>query len=162
MSNIVSSRFTFIFLLQTIVAALVVIFTIIAFVVVSIEHWASYNHGQLLLIAIFSIILIYININSAISSLIKITVAPEGLIIKYLITQKRIIIDYADIIHVSNLDIDEDPDNMRFFQFSTNYLRLVIELTTGEKLIFTDGKFANYDDLKDAIRLYRYSKSIPT
>jgi hypothetical protein len=162
MNDIVSSRFTLIFLLQTIVGTLVVIFAVAACVVVSIERRAFYNQGQLSLIAIFCIILIYININSAIRSLIKITVAPEGLIIKYLITQKRIIIDYADIIHVSNLDINEDPDNMRFFQFSTNYLRLVIELTTGEKLIFTDGKFANYDDLKDAIRLYRYSKSIPT
>ncbi|GAC1300740.1 MAG: hypothetical protein NVSMB24_02040 [Mucilaginibacter sp.] len=89
---------------------------------------------------------------SAIQLLRKITVAREGIVINYLLTGQRVIIAYADIVHVSNYRRGVNRGGLR----QRSYLSLEIELATGKYFSFNEYEYSNYDELREAIREYRF------
>lgn len=147
----VISKFTTLFWIKAVVFTIFIFTSITACIIVSIKHWFEYNWGQLTLIVIFSIVLVYFFLNLAINSLVRVTIAPEGLCVKYLITKKLIIIAYADITHLSNVRISNNSENAT----ASSYVEFKIKLDTGEEFSFTDNQFENYHELKRAISEYR-------
>jgi len=154
MNKIVISKFNSTFWLKAIFFTLFVFGSVIACISISIKDWDSYNWGQLTIVAIFSGIVIYLYLKFMLASLMTITVAPGGLGIKYWLSGKSIVIDYADITHVSNDRLTSNRDTA----FQSSYLMLTIKLTTGEEIVFSENLFNNYDELKDTIRDYRFLK----
>lgn len=105
-----------------------------------------------MLIVIFSGILIYYYVKTAINTIVRVTVGQNGLGIDYLLTKKHILVNYADITHVSSTVVGSGRDTAVVY----TYLQLDIELLTGEQFRFTDNQFSNYEDLKEWIRYYRF------
>lgn len=87
--------------------------------------------------------------------LIRVILWPDKLEFHHLLTRKEIIFGYDDIIHVSNLHDEWDPDGPKPWGRYFN-LKLAIELKTGEMLSFSDFQFDNYAELKDTIRARRF------
>jgi hypothetical protein len=152
MNDAVTSKFTNVFWFKAVAFTLFVAGATIACITACIANYETYNWGRLVLIAAFSVILIGVYLYVTVRSLRTITAAREGIILYYKITKKQIIIDYADILHVNNYRVSANRDNM----ISPSYLSLDIELSTGENIIFNENDIGNYDELKEAIREYRF------
>jgi hypothetical protein len=152
MTKTVSSRFSFTFWLKAILKTLILFGSIAGCVKVAIERSAGYSRAELLLTACFCMILIAMYLYLSIGALKQFTAAPEGIIIYYYLTNKRVIIDYADITHIDNILVTvEEKTNT-----TSEYLKLVIEFNTGGELVIYKDDMTNYDELKEAIRQFRF------
>jgi hypothetical protein len=151
MEDTVTSKFTTKFWLKAVVFTLFVFISTLYCIIFSANHKEELNWGQLWSVAIYSVLLAAVYVYISIRSLRKITAARQGIIINYLITKKQIVIDYAYVVHVSNLRVHAADANQ-----GSGYLELAIELNTGEKLILLEEDVANYDELKEAIREFRF------
>jgi len=123
-----------------------------AFAFCLITAWINYliNNKDSSLLLIFSLaFFIIIYIYFTIRALREITIAPEGLIVKYLLINRKVTFKYEDIVHIKNLRMD------RFDQ--GYYLYLVIEFANGKSIKFKENDIDNYDELKEAIRRNRFS-----
>ena len=152
MTQPVSSKFSFAFWIKAILKTLLLFGSIAGCAKVAIESSAKYSRGELLLTACFCVVLILMYIYLSIGALKQFTAAPEGIIIYYYLTNKRVIIDYADITHIDNILVTEEV----LTNNSTEYLKLVIEFNTGGELVIFKDDMINYDELKEAIRQFRF------
>lgn len=98
------------------------------------------------------ILLMYFFIKRTIDTLVKITVAADGLELKYLITGKKVIVNYSDITHVDNKGVT----GMYNFSNSPSYVKLDVELTNGKKITILGDNYSNYDEIREAIRRNRF------
>jgi hypothetical protein len=150
MTLTITSKFTTNFWVKIVLISIFIFGSIITCFVVSIKH--GENLSELTPTIIISLIALFVYTYLLSRSLRIITATAEGIVIKYLITKKETTIDYADIIRVSNNKAKSAGGDI----VSYSYHRLVIELSTGEELSFTDDNIRNYKELKDAIREYRF------
>jgi len=148
MTQPVTSNLTKIYWFKAAVFSLFVFTSMIA----CIHYSVNYNPAALLSTGIFSLVLVIVYIYLAIRLTRKITAAPDGLIIEYLLTKRQIIINYDDITHVENIRVNGNRENALFPSFRS----LAIEISTGENLSINESDFNNYDDLKEAIRRNRF------
>jgi hypothetical protein len=148
----VTSKFTTVFRIKAVIFTLFILVSTGLSIEGCISNYEAYNWGEMGSIALYSMLVIGIYVNVAINSLKNITAAPEGIILYYLLTKKQIIVDYADIVHVSNYRINGNYDS----PLLPSHLKLDIELSTGEDIVFTNTDIDNYDELKEAIREYRF------
>ncbi len=152
MTEPITSKFAWIYITETVIFSLFVFISAIKYATTITKNFDVYNWGQIASASIYLVILFLVYFYVIIRNMVQITAAPEGLVLRYLITGKRIIIDYADITHVGNYRTNANFDNALI----PSGLKLVIELTTGETLCFTDRQYTNYGELKDMIRRYRF------
>ncbi len=150
MTEPVKSVFTLFFKVKCIIVTLVTLFGIIDFVIACSDQSDALQPKIpfLPLLAIGICWFFY-----AMLSLRTITAAPEGIILNYLLTKKQIVINYADIEHVSN--VLPDSNRLKPTLSSLNGLKLLIELKSGKSISFFQNDIKNYDELKEAIREFR-------
>jgi len=105
--------------------------------------------------------LFYIYLKPILKRFLKVTAGADGLVFHYLLTNKKIVIDYAEISHVESDGVN--PGRWYHHQFvernSTNeaQARLQICLNTGAKFYIDAANYSNYDELKEAIRRHRFN-----
>ncbi|TWJ00832.1 hypothetical protein JN11_02092 [Mucilaginibacter frigoritolerans] len=114
----------------------------------------NYSQVQLIAFTLFPAWLVLLYIYQVVFTCVRITTAPEGLIWLNLLTKKRMVINYSDIEHVDNHKV---IDNNRGMSPFTTAHKLVIELSTGKFLSFKDDQYANYEELKEAVRRRRFN-----
>jgi hypothetical protein len=152
MIETVSSKFAYAFWIK------VIFFTIVAsgltatVIMISIKNWTQLKSPDLPLTILVLFLVYGFFIRWAYRAAIRIIATPGGLIIRHLVTKKQTIIAYADIVHVGNTRVNVGRSEMR----SYSYLKLVIELRSGEVLNFLAEDFDNYDEVKEAIRRFRF------
>src|SRR5580698_3946589 len=88
---------------RTFIFATAIIVTIIVVIVYCIGHAENYNWGELVATGGVIIALIYYSGRLIVNKNIIVTTYPENLEIYYLLTKKKILINYADITHVSSV-----------------------------------------------------------
>jgi len=134
-------------------AIFIIGFLVAAFAIVT-ERLRTYNNAALLFIGAAFCWLIYLSVTNAINTLVRIVVAPDGLNLYYLLTGKHIIVDYQEITHVENMHTISD--NWRYAQPKTGDIHLNIDLTNGKRFTFFALNYANYNEIKEAIRRNRF------
>ena len=125
---------------------------LILVVIFCLAKRSSYSNSDFVGAMILSLVLFYILFNNINNTLLKITVAPGGLELRYLLTKKQIVINYADITHVSNTHAKQEVS----YPTSNDGAKLTVELSTGETLILVKETYSNYNELKEAIRRNRF------
>jgi hypothetical protein len=133
--------------------ALVIIVVIIVVVMYCISHREKYSWGELVVTGGVITALLYYGGSLVINKNIVVTTYPENLEIYYLITKKRILVNYADITHVASVIVNGNNDSALPFLV---YTRCTMELSTKEEFSFTDTQFTNYSELKESIRQHRF------
>jgi hypothetical protein len=102
------------------------------------------------------IILICFNTYRAVNRFIKVEVSPDSLLLHYLLINKQISVNYADMVHVSIVRNTSDyyETSRRFTLADTTKLK--IELNNGKKLYLVEEYYENFDELKEAVRRARF------
>lgn len=148
MTLTVNSKFHYYLWVTVIFCAIFAAGFIIAFIIALTNYL---NPGSVI-IAVVLLPLIYFAIKVIIGSLLKITVTPDGLKFKYLVTGKQTIINYADIVHVENVH----EKSLRSSSDEGSGVRLNIFLKNGDEYVIPEDNYANYNELKEAIRRNRF------
>jgi hypothetical protein len=125
---------------------------IIFFIIIFALHYKDFSWVELSGGVIALAIWMYYAFNATISLIIKLTVGPGGIEVLYPVTKRKWKINYADIIHVESVIANGNSDRTD----ASTFLRLEITLRDGQQFTFTDAQFANYHELKDAIRFFRF------
>src|SRR4051812_7430987 len=107
MDDSVASNFSTAFKVKTVIFTLFVLGSTYICGAIAISGYDSYTWGQLTAVGVYSLILLYIYAYVLITATIVITATREGIVIDYLITKRQVIIDYADIVHVSNIRVND-------------------------------------------------------
>lgn len=153
MGDTVVSEFSSMFWVKGVVLSIIYWGILIIYDTVVYVHRDNYSTVELVVTGLVSVFAIGIYIKLVTDSYIQLTIAREGLCITYLLTKKEIVIDYTDITHVSSIIANSRDDKVS----ARRYLKLKIELSTGEKFSFSEDQFNNYHELKDAIRRFRFN-----
>jgi len=122
----------------------------VTFTVVNIRGSYIFAIPFMMVVAIFG----FFYFRKTNNSLIKITAAPECLVLKYLISRKQIKISYQDITHIGITHISGPQDSVRY---SAEYTNLDIVLLNGDTVTLLKDNYSNYDELKEAIRRHRFN-----
>jgi hypothetical protein len=110
MTHPVTSKFSTMFWVKAVLLTLVLFGCTIACINNITEYKDNYSGGQISSVYIFSGVFLVVYVYMAIRTVRRITAASEGLIIEYLITKKKIVIDYADITHVDNVIVSSSSN----------------------------------------------------
>jgi len=115
------------------------------------------NTGMIMGILVVLIVLFCFNTYRAVTRFIKVNVSPDALLLHYLLINKQIIVNYADIVHVSVVreNTGRDENSRSFTLIDT--IKLKIELNTGEDLYLFEEYYENFDEIKEAIRRARFN-----
>ncbi len=136
----------------TIVGAIINFALIVVFIVAFSVYYRAFSWVELSGGAIALAVWMYYSFNATVRSAIRLTVGRDGIEVLYLLTHRKWMINYPDIVHVESVIAN---GNSYRTEVST-FLRLEIYLRNGEQFAFTDAQFANYRELKDAIRFFRF------
>ncbi len=143
---VVTSKFDNRFIIQAAVFVVFLFCLLLKNIVILIKLWLFADWYPLLIAGSFFLLTIYFLFRLFRYALVKVTVAPEGLSWKSLITNKLMIIPYKDIVHVAGLrEVTGGQIS------SSSYRTLQIDLITGKQLSFTSIQFENYNELRNAI-----------
>ena len=118
-----------------------------------LNYYFNFRGSSLLLTCNFAFVVIAAYIFLAVKSLRKVIIAPEGIIIKYMLINKKITIEYENIVSVKNLRMKRYGHGF----VNSSFLYLEIELASGEIISINDNIIDNYDEIKEAIRRERFS-----
>ncbi|MDB5124171.1 MAG: hypothetical protein JWP94_2300 [Mucilaginibacter sp.] len=149
----ITSKFTNSFRFKALVITLLAILVNTIAIANCIASFSTDYQGQSIIFVIISVILMGVYLYFAVQLLRKITATYDGIVIDYILTGRQVIIHYADIVHVSSYRRNINRGNIRA---PRSYLWLEIELTTGKYISFNEYEYSNYDELKEAIREYRF------
>ena len=136
----------------TIVGAIINAALIVFFIIFFTIHYKDFSWVELFAGAVGLAVCVYYFFNATVRSVIRLTVGPNGIEVFYRITHRRWMINYDGIVHVESVIANGNSDRTDV----STFLRLEINLRGGEQFTFTDAQFANYHDLKDAIRFFRF------
>jgi len=151
LAETVSSKFDWGFVMKFIVYTLLVSGVLSTIVVIIFS--GNYSPVESLILFLLISLLACFYIVFVIRQMIVVTAAPEGILIKSLITGKSTTIEYKNIEHVSSLNVvRRGRDGVDII----DHRKLKIELNTGKHYSFTNMQFNNYDELKEAIRRHRF------
>jgi len=151
---------------RNVIISSVIIWPVILFLAYSyLNDEAGVNASNIVICLICISIFGYLYFRGIVSMFLKITAAPEGLIFHYLLTDKKIVIDYAEIKHIESLmnmswrakSRGIIPATAERDDLSANGFTLKIYLTSGETFTFDDSNYTNYDELKESIRRHRFN-----
>jgi hypothetical protein len=106
---------------------------------------------EIMAILVILIVLFGVYTYRAVTRFIKVTVSPDQLLLHYLLTGKRLIVNYGDIVHVS---VVRESTGRETSLIDT--IKLKIELNTGQNLYMVEEYYKNFDELKEAIRRARF------
>jgi hypothetical protein len=156
MTTAVTSKFTTLFWVKMIVIIAAILIAVIFGAVYLSLHHTMYPTSQIIIFIVLAVAAVGVYTYNLTVSLLKITAAHEGLILYYMLTKKKIVIDYADILHVSNVHSRQTG-----LPTSSGGVKLVIELSTGEEFFIKEENYENYVELKDALREFRFHLDNP-
>jgi len=112
------------------------------------------NAGEIMGTIAAIVILGYYNTNHAIKRFIKVTVSPDGLVLNYLLINKKITVNYADLLHEDVFS--ENTDGTGAPPTLIDTVKLKIELNNGENLYLYKEYYENFEDLAESIRRARF------
>jgi len=110
--------------------------------------------GELIFILALAVILSGFYIQRAFKRLIKVAVTPDALILNYLISEKKVTIQHADILHESVIRERETHTGGRVIV--SDIVKLKIKLNTGKNFYLYEDYYENFDELAEAIRRARF------
>jgi hypothetical protein len=132
----------------------ILVFILIAVIVnLADADYSPSNAHEIMALLLILIALICSFTYRAAIRFIKVTVSPDELLLHYLLTNKRVTVNYADIVHVSMFQ-QTTPFTRDISLINT--VKLKIELNTGQNLYLVEEYYKNFDELKEAIRRARF------
>lgn len=152
MTETVTSKFTNGFWASVIFIGIFSLSIIIFCLVLDVQALLATNWGEVVLFTAFSAITIFIGFNNINATLLKVSAAPEGLILNYLLTRKQIIVNYADIKHEGVVQERSRRDPA----IVNGSVKIVLELSTGETIYLLQESYTNFEELAEAIRRARF------
>jgi hypothetical protein len=153
MTEPVTSKLTTFFWIKCVLVTLLLLMSISVSLSNAINPAGTSEGAVLAHLASCAVLFIVVYFFSSIKSFRIINATADAIIITNLLTPKKIVINYDDIVYVSN---ERTYRNWIRDQYYSTYRILKIDLKTGERISFNDKYIINYDELKEAIRRFRF------
>jgi hypothetical protein len=135
----------------------VLVFVLIALVDdLAQKDYSPGNAHQIMEILAILIGLISFNTYRAVNRFIRVTLSPNELLFHYLLINKIITVNYANIVHESVVYRNTDFKGIMTRPTLLYTVKLKIELNTGQNLYLIEEYYKNFDELKEAIRRARF------